>query len=362
MLLTLLMATGLQVHGMAVIKKPIIEMNSDFPPPQNPSASPDTGKCNRAHQGLYNELVDCIEEKDDFVKITMPHIKYRIDAPSSFWIYKNGIIPLKELAHSDIAHSIPHPDYAQEPTIVLTQPWHNFSVGTRFRHIPEHDTESTYAIIRADFTENKAIFDEVLRENALCEMQQDRASTRKLFVKIVNNLIDHVAQNSPQHVIPYVWGGSSFVIPYTESEFYKKDGGWHREGKNDPYSGYDCSEFVMRMAQIAGIDFPWKTSMAIKNAQKELTDQDQLEEGDIIWRPGHVIIISNIERNEIIEARGYGNGYGCVHRAPLCEIFQDIHTYPELLAAHSAQSQLVFLDKQKIPGKAPVIFKILKLN
>ena len=26
------------------------------------------------------------------------------------------------------------------------------------------------------------------------------------------------------------------------------------------------------------------------------------------------MIIGNIKRNEVIEARGYGSGYGCVHR------------------------------------------------
>ncbi len=73
-------------------------------------------------------------------------------------------------------------------------------------------------------------------------------------------------------------------------------------------SGYDCSEFVMRMAKIAGVDFPWKTTTAIERSRRALDSQDLLEEGDLIWVQGHVMVVSNIERNEIIESRGYGSG------------------------------------------------------
>ncbi|MBY0109651.1 MAG: hypothetical protein K2X90_00905 [Candidatus Babeliaceae bacterium] len=112
-----------------VIKTRILEMNNSFPSPDKPAASPDTHRCPRAHQGLFNELIRCVEEKDDHIKVNYDNIIYRIDnKPSTFWTYKNDIIPLSELEKRNMLYAIPHPEYAQEPTIVLTYPWNNFSL------------------------------------------------------------------------------------------------------------------------------------------------------------------------------------------------------------------------------------------
>ena len=259
-------------HDMAVIKDPIIEMNKGFPAPDNLPISPDVKSCRRAHQGLFNELVECVEQQGDQVKIAYDNIIYGFDAGikkafNTFWTYKKHIIPLQEL-QGDILQTIPNPHYAQEPTIVLIYPWQKFSVGTRFKRVLELDTQAAYAIVRADYTENTATLDFVPYEDAIPEIKQDPQQARKLFVKIINDLIDRVAQSGLNNVIPYAWGGSSFVSPYIHDGFYQKDGAWHREGKNDPYAGYDCSELVMRMAQIAGIEFLGKHQQLL-NAQKE---------------------------------------------------------------------------------------------
>ena len=83
----------------AVINKPVIDMNSSTPTTKNLFASPGTNKsCGRSHQGLYNELVTCIEEKDDFVKIFFRNIKYNTNASTSFfWTEKKNITPLKKI-------------------------------------------------------------------------------------------------------------------------------------------------------------------------------------------------------------------------------------------------------------------------
>ncbi|MBY0109650.1 MAG: C40 family peptidase [Candidatus Babeliaceae bacterium] len=111
----------------------------------------------------------------------------------------------------------------------------------------------------------------------------------------MNDLIDRISQNEADNVIPYVWGGSSFLEPYQQGCFYTKDGVWHRQGKNDPYTGYDCSEFIMRMAKIVGINFPWKTTTSIQHGLAQFTSKDILQAGDIIWVEGHTMIISDIE-------------------------------------------------------------------
>ena len=59
---------------------PVIEMNSSSPTVNYSCVSPGTHKsCNRSHQGLYNEIVTCFEEKNEFVKIIIPTIKYNFD-------------------------------------------------------------------------------------------------------------------------------------------------------------------------------------------------------------------------------------------------------------------------------------------
>jgi hypothetical protein len=149
--------------------------------------------------------------------------------------------------------------------------------------------------------------------------------------------------------------------PYKKNNFYQKDGVWHRDGENDPYTGYDCSEFIMRMAHIAGIDFPWKTTSAIRHGQRKLTPSDALEEGDIIWVQGHVMVVSTIERNEIIEPRGYGAGYGCVHRIKLNQAFEGITSYDDLIKRYYAEEPIMFKHKNGAPLKPAKAFQLLKL-
>lgn len=349
----------------AVIKDAIVDMGSSFPAPNNSAASPDDKGCRRAHQGLYNELVNYLEEHEDQVKISYNNIVYGFDPATkqvfnTFWVYKKQVILLKQLKE-ELLTAIPNDKYGEEPTIVLIYPWKEFSLGTRFKHIAPCDTEVAFAIERIDYYTNSVVFDFVPKENAIQEIIQDGQSARKLFVKIINDLIDRIARSSKNNVIPYVWGGSSFSELYLESAFYKKDGTWHREGKNDPYSGYDCSEFVMRMAQIAGIYFPWKTTTAIERGTRMLSEQDTLEEGDLIFVQGHVMVVSNIRRNEIIESRGYGSGYGCIHRITLSECFDGINSYENLLSHYYNNKKIRFKDKKGIVADKFNCFKLLKL-
>ncbi len=351
---------------IAVIINPIADMHNSFPAPDNVlPASPQTNKCHRAHQGLFNELVSIIEEREDQAKIAFPNIVYGFDAVTqqplnTFWIHKRYIIPLNNLAEN-LLQTIPSPQYANGQTVVLIYPWRQFSVGTRFKRTPQHDSQSHYAIVRADYSSQREIVDFIPHEDAIPEIKQDSQSARRLFLQIINNLIDRVAAGGTDNVVPYVWGGSSFAQPYSKLDFYLQDGVWHRNGKHDPYTGYDCSEFVLRMAQIAGIHFPWKTTKVIGQSLRSLNNQDQLEEGDLIWVEGHVMIVSDIEQNEIIEMCGYSSGYGCLHRIQLKNRFAEITTYADLLEYYHKNKPITFKNKQGVPVQKSNAVKLLKL-
>lgn len=355
------------VNNNAVIIFPVADMNNSFPPPDHPAASPETKSCRRAHQALYNELVTCIEENDDAVHIACENAVYGLDPIlqkplNTFWINKNDTLALKTVEDRTLLHAIPDPRYGYEPTIVLTYPWKQFSLGTRFKHLPDYDTQSSYAVTYADFANNTLIVDYIPHQQAIVEENRDPQTARALFVTLINNLLDTVTPNeNSEYVIPFVWGGSSFTKLYARDEFYKQDELWHRNDDQQPYSGYDCSEFILRMAQIAGINFPWKTSYMIQHSLNSLQRNDVLKEGDIIWTQGGVLIISNIAHNEIIEARGYSSGYGCVHRSTLQKTFKEVATYDDLLERYHHNQSITYQNKDGSTSPTSHQFKILKL-
>lgn len=349
----------LKADYVGVVKYPIIEMSSSFQPLSNTLP---VSTCHRSHQALFNEIFTILEERGSFVKIACNKIKYNDSIKqndNSFWTQKNNLKPIKILK-THVLKTIPHPVYGHEPTIVLVYPWKHFSVGTRFKHQKEHDTVREYAISYADFEQNNIRYDYIPKKIALKETQLNAKEMRHLFITTIENLIHGISIYNPDNIIPYVWGGNSFVTPYLEFEKIEQDGVWHRLGKNDPYTGYDCSGLVMRMAQIAGLNFPWKTTVVIEKKQKPLKDTDTLECGDLIWMPGHVMIISNIEKNELIEARGYKSGHGYVHKAKLNQIFENIQTYNDLLTSYYNAKKIRLKNKE---GKfyLETDFKILKL-
>lgn len=348
---------------LAVVKHPVIDLNNSFPARKTLPASPEIKGCPRAHQALFNELTECQKCQDDNIQITFSEIIYGYDEQTktvrnTFWAYSSDLVPLSKLPDA-MVNSIPPALYAYSPTIVLTYPWNYYSVGTRFVHVCEQDTPTSFAILHPNFESNTTYLDFVPRTDALEEALKTPAQARTLFVTLINDLVARV-HKANSGIIPYVWGGSSFVQTYQDA-FYQQDGVWQRIGKNDPYSGYDCSEFIMRMAKIAGISFPWKTSTAIERGLKKLSSDCPLENGDIIWVPGHVMIVSDIEKNELIEARSYSVGYGCVHRMSLQDCFENIQSYAHLLENYYQNIPVKFKNKQGIPLEKVYSLKFLKL-
>lgn len=350
----------------AVIKSIVAEMNNNFPAPYAPSASPETQKCLRSHQGLYNEIVTVLETHNEQSLIVYDNIIYQVDlpkngkVPNSFWVNNEHLILLQSLPQETL-QAIPTQRYAQSPTIVLTYPWKQFSLGTRFVHVPSQDTPQEYAILWIDYSTNIIFNDYIPKKNALEEIEKDTATSRRFFVNLINHVLDCVNKEGSDRVIPYVWGGSSFIHTYHSTNFYLQDGVWHRPEYNSPYTGYDCSELIMRMAKIVGINFPWKTSSIIALSKRELARSDSLENGDIIWVPGHVMIVSNIDRNEIIEARGYRDGYGYVQRITIAENFVDIADYAALLKRYYNHQNIQLKDRYGNPVGNEKEFKLLKL-
>lgn len=363
--------SAVKAEEWGVIKVPVVDMIADFLVFNELPAAREINSCHRAHQGLYNERVRVLNERGDYVHVAYKSLIYFDSVTkqprNSFWMRKRDLLLFSDIKNEELLMAMPDAVYAQDATVVLTYPWHGFSVGTRFKRKPGSDTVDSYAIMLPDYENNSVILDYIARTDALVEQEQNVHEARMLFVKIINELVDRVQREGTNFVIPYVLGGSSFVELYTDLDadntplFYVADGVWQRVGAYNPYMGYDCSELVMRFAQMAGIAFPWKTTVAMERSLRSLTSNDMLEEGDLIWVYGHIMIVSNLEKNELIEARGYSSGYGRVHKIVLKDCFAGVSTYDELRIVCENGGTVQFKDWHGSVLEKTHAVKLLKL-
>lgn len=340
-----------------VVTDPVIEMSSSFPPP-NPGQpiSPEHTSCRRAHQAVANELWHVVQKvtiNTDSDKqtcldlISDSPIIYGIDAEKneprrSLWAVARGIMFLRELG-PDLIAALPDTGYGISPTVVLIFPWKNFSVGTRFRHCSDRDTESSYAIMVPDYTAQKATIQYVPKQDALIEQKRTEHDARAIFVSLLKNLIKRMDEKNC--VIPFVWGGSSFITGHEPKDFYLVSGkAWERSGKEGNfYTGYDASELIMRFARIAGLYFPWKTTAVMAEKLEQYGKNDELQVGDIIRLSRGALIITDLENNKAVGAFGYSSGYGCVKEVDLSSMgIAGVSSYDDLLELYRKQGQSNF--------------------
>jgi len=79
---------------------------------------------------------------------------------------------------------------------------------------------------------------------------------------------------------------------------------WHLEQTNqEPYTGFDCSGFIWRILGMINCPKPWRNTKAMNQHYTKIASYDELEPGDLLWLPGHILIIEDVGENTIIEAR-----------------------------------------------------------
>ncbi|HTM05740.1 MAG TPA: NlpC/P60 family protein [Patescibacteria group bacterium] len=348
----------------AVVTKPVVDMSSSFPLCYNPPALGGEVQCRRANQALYNETVDCIAVIADAVKIDYQKGIYGHDENgnnySTMWIPQDGLALLKNI-DPILLPMIPCMKKLDQPKLFLTTPWHNFSVGSYFVRIPTKDTDSHYAIFLPNFIKKTFTIEYIPQEQALCVDYRKERDARSLFVALLHKLIEYAAEKIEDGVIPYVWGGSSFITANKKDDFLYTAGAWHRPCYGQIYTGYDCSGLIWRLAQCAGIPFPWKVSKMMALHCRPINENEILEIGDIIWFEGHVMVVADIEKNILIEAAGYKNGYGQVQLMYLNERFQGVISYTDLIHAYKNECPISLLAADGSEIKKVVII-LLKLT
>lgn len=331
--------------------------------------------CPRIHQLLLHEIVTVLEETQFEAHIEISPLVAARDEQTlesvQGWILKEHICLVEE----ECLPFLPQPIDWQSGTIcdndqiiALISPYidHDnrlYSAGTRFVLTREID-ENFHAIT---FDEQLNNFKEISIPQQLCAYQPTLApyDKRMLFCTLVS-----LWSEIPGLAIPLVWGGASIGAAYKDDDYYlqerqiagQKFQVWERPLYGfTPHMGIDASNLVSRAAQLVGIPYFWKNSFTASLMLDELKVDEYPLEGDLIWMPGSLLILNDLEHNSIVTTMSYTSGYGTLLKLPLAAVFKDIATIDDLLAARNSGSPLTVLDRDGSIARIVDTFKILKL-
>lgn len=348
--------------------------------------------CLRNGQLLFNEVVDILFDKSTdthfCIKIShLFHITGENQPPHTiYWTNKKNIMLFDQLEKTgiDAHHVIPIPidfrqsensDHDDNSIVTLIMPWYDpitkkkYSVGTRF--VKCHQQPSPLKQVAVNLIKTNPLQkSDTSIPLSCCIEQQHRLSSaqkREVMIALLRRWI-----NESKGIIPYVWGGCSFVDAHDADHCFieeKKEGAsfyqW-QNGKNKRChraikTGFDCSGLIARAAHICGIAYFYKNTTTLARFLTPLTPNHRLEPGDLIWIPGHVMIVADLEKQTLIEARGYEHGYGKVHEISLHTVFAGIKNYQELTALHVAKQPLKRINRAGVVADVYQSFKLLKL-
>jgi len=343
--------------------------------------------CPRTHQLIYHEIVEIKQNKEpvtDMYDIIVPNIFYVLNGShipqNTYRIHKKNLITFKELKSKKVdINKFPEPisfikknNPFDNDTVALIMPHINsetkitFSAGTRFKRctmsLPESDENlSVYAF-------DKKIFNfrtiEIPKHKLMITSPTTNQDKIKAFVQLARDWA-HIKNG----FIPYVWGGSSYIHlsngRFTEifasennvkTSFFELD-----DYPYSPRPGLDCSGLVWRAAQICGIPYYCKNTATIAHYLKEL-ENSKLEDGDLILIPRHVMIVSSVKNNKLVEARSYGHGYGKVQELSLKKVFKGMNTYQDLINAYHNNQTIYRLNSEGIIAETISQLKLIKFS
>jgi hypothetical protein len=335
------------------------------------------------HQLLLHEEVEILQENDDELYIEIPDAFYvshgNQKKHQQFWTLKKYIASYDTLKkHNVPMQNFPHQisrteKYTNSPQSIVTlkQPFFDrttnryLSAGTRFMQAPSQSSHliSVYVFDPVHYRFNTI---RIPKKFLLLNTPRTKKEHIDLFVRILKSW----AHQPTPYIIPYVLGGCSFIDTYPKYHFSLKEtvGNDNTKGKAFTYNntvtqahGFDCSGIILRAAQMAGIPYFCKNTTAIAATLKPLSSNDKLQNGDLILIPGHVIVVADTQKNTIIEARGYDQGYGKVHEIPLREQFQNIHTFQQLVDAYRNKKPLIRLNRKGNVVQTISNYQLLKL-
>jgi hypothetical protein len=323
----------------------------------------DHAACPRLHQLLYHEIIDIIEtaetQNDHEIQVTIPHLFYQTrfnhTPQNSCWILKQHIIPLSKIPSSDL-EKLPQQiqfnknnEAAYLNTVTLVEPFADshlnitFSAGTRFVKTKEQT-----------FKDKVTVYCLHPKKHSIVTLDLPKAAVHIFHPKTMHDRIDDFLTivrrwaHQKNGIIPYAWGGCSFINTYAQNNFTlehksihgKKLGFYVRPNTKTQKSGYDCSGIILRAAQIAGLPYYCKNTYTLMQQLPSLTANEAVKEGDLIWIYGHVLIVADCKKSTVIEAGSYDCGYGKIQEVPIGKIFKGIETFADLQQRFSEKASV----------------------
>jgi hypothetical protein len=336
-----------------------------------------TYACPRLHQALFNEVVDLIEIQGQEARIRLPNLFYQTHTnscpQSDYWTLRRNLITFDELKERGLNIALfpqpieyANPDFAQYSRNVVTlihpfTPTHiqqTLSAGTRFVQAQKQSHKDKVSVYFYNGKHQAFDLIDIPKQHII--VYRDGSPKQKMheFVSLLRDWTQTVG------TIPYVWGGCSITQSHPTNQFHEQKAYYNRQpiayvvrpAKTECKEGVDCSGLIARAAQIVGIPYFYKNSYTIASQLSPLQPTQSLQEGDIIWIAGHVIIVAS--KTTIIEARHYEHGYGKIHEIPLSEQFKGINSTADLEKAFFQKQPLLRLNKE---GKLMETYKNFKL-
>ncbi len=320
----------------------------------------------RIDQLLFNERVFVIERRGDESRVEIPTHGYGTITNAAlkheYWILTKNIALVSEIPDTD---AIPSTAAASKTLITLIAPFQDnkhhrrYAAGTRFVLDDMQDDNNYY---RALILSPRLKTEHAYIPKTQCIKNKARSPQQK--IKNFLAILEKFADQSPGYV-PYVLGGNSFIKPYRNTisvNPYDDTRTTTYPTPSHTHSGFDCASLVFRAAQMADIPLYLKNSLALKHHLRPLDQNESVENGDIIFIPGHIIVIFDKDNNSAIESRTHMNhGYGYVHKITFAELFKEIETIDDLVRYHYSKKLVSRLNiNREVHVRAPIT--ILKLK
>ncbi len=331
------------------------------------------GACPRLHQLLFNERVNIIKKQGNDVQVEVPSLFFQTSPKGAkinrYWSDARYFLPVKTA--NRYKRWVPDPiDFhnassVRQDVYTLTRPFYycptdrTYSAGTRF--VMDGDTIRIF-----DPSKRSVHFASIPTTYGVIPSKiSTRQQKQDFFVRLLKQWV-----HNPHGKIPYVWGGCSNNFQYPALNYGVKEhqhkGTVHSnfclEGNYPAIdSGFDCTGLILRAAQIAQLPYFFKNTTTVGFNLKQLKHQERIENGDLILLPGHIIAISDVDNNLVIEARSKRDGYGFIQEVPLNEVFRCVNTYADLRKAYQSQTKLNRLDADgKVISQIPI--RIMKMS
>lgn len=335
--------------------------------------------CPRTHQLLLHDIVTILDETpcEAFIQLDACYVLDAENHKQSLtgWVLKNHLKDLNELDSKKtpalISWTNSNIDRANVKTVTLFTSFGDksgtiYCAGTRF--ILNRLVNMNFEVFAYSESNNDFILIEVPQSSCVFEtFYYSPEEKRNHFCRLLN-----IWTSIPGNCIPLVWGGASVGVVCDPNNFSLQtltnaEGetryAWTRSSKMvaNVYTGVDASGVILRAAHIMGIPYFCRNSKTAAQFLTQLSPKDYPQTGDIIWLPGSLLVINDLNKNTLITTMSYTSGYGALVELPLSKVFKDIMTYQQLSHAYRSGNSLTLLNKDGSQARTVEEFKVLRM-